>query len=327
MSLIDRYIAEVGRHLPEKDRSDIEAEIRSTIEDMSDEREHNTARPADERIIADTLEELGDPQLLAYKYAPPKRYLIGPGWYDVYLTTLRRILLTVLPIFAAVTFILALGSSPLDFAGAFADALSGAFRVGLQILFWVTVVFVLLERSDAIPGESLTTRKGTWTVDQLPDIHRKRQISAGEAVFNIAMLLFLILWIVLPAVFRPVPFLHPDLWNLWLPLLLGILVLSLVHELFQLRIGNWTRPLMVSNVLLGLASIAYILLLVLTQDVIINPAFLATIESSVVEAGSRNAETWAAWTIYISAAILVGIVIWDMVQSIRLAREFEESSS
>ncbi|MGZ9224021.1 MAG: hypothetical protein ACXW4M_00545 [Anaerolineales bacterium] len=38
MSLIDRYIAEVGRHLPEKDRSDIEAEIRSTLEDMIEER-------------------------------------------------------------------------------------------------------------------------------------------------------------------------------------------------------------------------------------------------------------------------------------------------
>ena len=32
MSLIDRYIAEVGRHLPEKNRSDIEAEIRAVRE-------------------------------------------------------------------------------------------------------------------------------------------------------------------------------------------------------------------------------------------------------------------------------------------------------
>ena len=38
MNLIDRYIAEVGRHLPEKDRSDIEAEIRSMMEDMLEER-------------------------------------------------------------------------------------------------------------------------------------------------------------------------------------------------------------------------------------------------------------------------------------------------
>ena len=40
MSLIDRYIAEVGRHLPEKNRKDIEAEIRSMLEDMIDENSH-----------------------------------------------------------------------------------------------------------------------------------------------------------------------------------------------------------------------------------------------------------------------------------------------
>ena len=34
MKLIDRYIAEVGRHLPRKQRADIEAEIRSTLEDI-----------------------------------------------------------------------------------------------------------------------------------------------------------------------------------------------------------------------------------------------------------------------------------------------------
>jgi len=81
MGLIDRYIAEVGRHLPEKDRSDIEAEIRSLIEDMLEER-GRTVKTADEKVRAETLEQLGDPQLLAAKYSPPKRYLIGPEWYE-----------------------------------------------------------------------------------------------------------------------------------------------------------------------------------------------------------------------------------------------------
>ena len=54
MSLINRYIAEVGRHLPEKDRSDIEAEIRSMIEDMLDERRERgqNAKAADDKVIA-----------------------------------------------------------------------------------------------------------------------------------------------------------------------------------------------------------------------------------------------------------------------------------
>ena len=38
MNLIDKYIAEVGKYLPRKSRADIEAEIRSTLEDMLEER-------------------------------------------------------------------------------------------------------------------------------------------------------------------------------------------------------------------------------------------------------------------------------------------------
>jgi hypothetical protein len=55
MSLIDRYIAEVGRHLPEKDRSDIENEIRTMVDDMIDERGPSAAKS--ETIVAETLEQ------------------------------------------------------------------------------------------------------------------------------------------------------------------------------------------------------------------------------------------------------------------------------
>ena len=37
MKLIERYIAEVGRHLPQKNKEDIQTEIGSTIEDMLDD--------------------------------------------------------------------------------------------------------------------------------------------------------------------------------------------------------------------------------------------------------------------------------------------------
>jgi hypothetical protein len=155
MRLIDRYIAEVGRHLPEKDRADIEAEIRSMLEDMLDERSQSTGISADEKVIVEVLEGLGDPRLLASKYAPSKRYLIGPGWYEVYVKTLQRILFTVLPIFAVVTFVLTLTQNPLDFINAVGEAFGGAFNVGLQILFWTTLVFVIMERSEAVPNEAL----------------------------------------------------------------------------------------------------------------------------------------------------------------------------
>lgn len=137
MSLIDRYVASVGRHLPEKDRADIEAEIRSMIEDTLEERGHN-AGSADETVIVETLEELGDPRLLAFQYAPPRHYLIGPDWYEGYIKVLQRVLFTALPVFAAVTFILALTRDPMDFINALGEAAGGAFDVGMQIVFWVT---------------------------------------------------------------------------------------------------------------------------------------------------------------------------------------------
>jgi len=329
MNLIDRYIAEVGRHLPEKDRSDIEAEIRSTLEDMVEERRHRTTTSADDKIIAETLEQLGDPQLLASKYTPLKRYLIGPGWYDVYLKTLQRVLFTVLPIFAAVTFILTLTENPLDFINAVGEAVGSAFDVGLQILFWMTIVFVFLERSGEIPDESLRQKNRIWTVTQLPKFPRKRQISIAETVINIASILFVLIWIVLPfAIARfqgdpvPVPFLHPNLWNFWLPIFFVLMVLTLVHEVFQLKIGNWTPALTVTNVILGLSSIVFTVALVLTQEVI-NPAFLAMLDRN----GASELREVATWSINISAAVIAGIYVWDIVNSIRLARQLAKEKS
>lgn len=321
MNFIERYVAEVGRHLPEKDRTDIEAEIRSMIEDMLEERGHN-AKSADNKAIAETLEGLGNPKFLAFKYAPPKQYLIGPGWYEIYIKTLQRVLFTVLPILAAVTIVLTLAEDPLAFGSAVEKAIGSLFDVGLQIWFWMTIVFVLMERLEAVPNESLNSAKRTWTVDQLPELPRKRQISIGEVLMDIALVLFVMVWIALP-VFQgdseSVPFLNPDLWSFWLPILLILLGLTLVHDMFQLKIGNWTPTLTVTNVILGLISIVYLVVLVTTQD-LVNPAFLAMLEE---RGASRLIET-ARWSVNISAAIIAGIYVWDMVNSIRLARQLKQ---
>lgn len=328
MSLINRYIAEVGRHLPEKDRSDIEAEIRSMIEDMLEERGHDV-KSANDKVITETLEGLGDPQLLAAKYAPPKRYLIGPDWYEGYVKVLQRVLFTALPIFAVVTFILTLTRDPLDFINAVGEAMGGAFDVGIQILFWVTLVFVFLERSGEKPDGLPTPGSQAWTVAQLPELPRKRQISTAETIMNIAFILFGLIWIALPFTIArfegnpaPVPFIHPNLWNFWLPLFFVIMGLTLVHEVFKLKIGNWTPALTATNVILGLVSIVYIAALVITQNVI-NPAFLDMLATR----GAPELREVVTWTVDISAAVIAGIYIWDMIHSIRMARRLQEEPS
>src|SRR5574338_964427 len=82
MNLIDRYIAEVGKHLPRKNRADIEAEIRSTLEDMLEERSQGTG-PADEATVMAMLKDYGAPREVAAKYKT-HQYLIGPRLFPIF---------------------------------------------------------------------------------------------------------------------------------------------------------------------------------------------------------------------------------------------------
>ena len=61
MNLIDKYIQEVTRRLPEKNRKDIALELRSTIEDM-------LPKQYSEEEVKEVLKELGNPAILANGY-------------------------------------------------------------------------------------------------------------------------------------------------------------------------------------------------------------------------------------------------------------------
>src|SRR5512147_279757 len=91
MNLIDKYIAEVGKHLPRKNRADIEAEIRSTLEDMIEERKQAHG-PLDDAAVIELLKEYGAPRKVAESYVGP-RYLIGPRIYPFFEMVTRIVLI------------------------------------------------------------------------------------------------------------------------------------------------------------------------------------------------------------------------------------------
>ena len=85
MNLIEIYIQEVTRRLPEKSREDIGLELRSTIEDML---------PDDytEEDVKVVLEKLGNPVTLASGYRDRPMHLIGPRYFDIYVSLLKMII-------------------------------------------------------------------------------------------------------------------------------------------------------------------------------------------------------------------------------------------
>jgi hypothetical protein len=88
MTLIDKYINQVGDNLPEKDREDIKAEIRSILEDTLESRSETAGRPVDDAMTVEVLKEFGTPGKMAASYLPP-RYLIGPRLYPTFLMVLK----------------------------------------------------------------------------------------------------------------------------------------------------------------------------------------------------------------------------------------------
>jgi len=81
MRIIDLYIQEVTRRLPEKSREDIALELRSTIEDMlPDDYSEEDVKPV--------LEKMGNPAILASGYLDRPMHLIGPRYFDVYINLL-----------------------------------------------------------------------------------------------------------------------------------------------------------------------------------------------------------------------------------------------
>ena len=95
MNLIDRYVTEVGKHLPlVKGRKDIEKELRSTLEDMLEDRAQKAGRAADEAMEIELLKEYGAPQKVAATYNP-QPYLIGPRMFPFFLMVLKIVITVV----------------------------------------------------------------------------------------------------------------------------------------------------------------------------------------------------------------------------------------
>src|SRR5512138_3344303 len=96
MNLIDKYIAEVGKHLPRRNRADIEAEIRSPLEDMLEERKQAQGA-LDDAAVIELLKEYGAPRKVAESYVGP-RYLVGPRMYPFFEMVTRIVFIVLISI-------------------------------------------------------------------------------------------------------------------------------------------------------------------------------------------------------------------------------------
>jgi hypothetical protein len=248
-NLIDRYIAEVGRMLPEKQRNDVQLELRSALQDALDERGLIADTEADEAKVAALLKEFGRPTTVAQNYGA-RNSLIGAELLPYYLQILRinTIIITVLHLIGFVIRSFA-ESTVVDVLG---DSI-GTYANSLLIMFAIlTIVFALLEKgmigmkvSDK-DWNPLSLQKD-WDPFTLPeatpDPEKVRLFDTiVELFFTAAFAMLLVLlpdWAALPE-WEGVPDILIKLQPFF-PALIGLAVAEIALKLYVLIRGRWNR--------------------------------------------------------------------------------------
>ena len=272
---IERYVYDVARRLPEKDREEVKKELRANITDMLPE------NPGDEQVKK-VLYELGSPASLAEKYRQKPRYLISPAYYDEYV----RVLKWVLPLVGVVVMVIGFAVSAFDAvkagsnnyalvaSGIISKGISMGISAAFQALVWTTVGFAIAERS----GErSARSDAHGWKVEDLPEVQKneKANIALSE---SIAELIVIVVFSVLGLLFCTgrLPFMMAfsngdiQFYNIFsdgflalcVPAILVSLALAVVEGIAKIRDRRWSVFVCSAVVLKSLVDMAFSLFLI-----------------------------------------------------------------
>ncbi|MGA5691606.1 HAAS signaling domain-containing protein [Cytobacillus pseudoceanisediminis] len=331
MDLIEVYIQEVTRRLPEKSRADIALELQSTIRDMLPD-DYN------EEEVKDVLSKLGSPAALAAGYRDQPMHLIGPRYFDVYVSLLKMIL----PIAAAIALISVAAEFIFDFhrddtiinmvLGFMGYGVWRLIEVAIQVFFWLTIVFAVIERMDKGKEQHpLSPSLKPWTPDDLKSITyipKKKAISKCE-VFG--SLMWTAIWATLyfyadrlMGVYRgggeglefQIAAVNQEVLLGYWPIVVVIIALEVGLALYKLIIGQWTKRMAIFNTVLELfATIVFIFILL--NPNLLQPEFTAYM-SDLFSISAAQFKSWLLGGIMIVFIFYAGMSIFDGIRKSRI---------
>ena len=308
MNLIDKYVAEVGKHLPLlKGREDIEQELKSTLEDMLEDKAEQTGRPRDEALEIELLKEYGSPQKIASTYNPHP-YLIGPRMFPFFLMVLKIVLAVVVIVMLAISWINAVASYPLlaaDFMQIIFQGFGKALSAAIAAFGNVVLVFATLER--VLPEKEIGdfSDENEWDPASLakqpdPDIVKSGDLIA-EIAFTVLGLAFLNGLFNLPV--------FTDEFTTFIPWINAVFLAEIALDVYLLFTAKWNALGRVSKVLIEAAGVAITVMLIRTPDLTIftNESLLNFIKISEEVGGIALIANYTTSIILIVVLIIQGI--------------------
>jgi hypothetical protein len=325
MNLIDKYIAEVGKHLPRKNRADIEAEIRSTLEDMLDERKQAKGQ-ADEATVLELLKEYGSPREVAATYKT-HQYLIGPRLFPIF----EMILRIVFAVVAGTSLIgLGVGLTKTGLTGpAFISTIGqwfGGLISGLIGAFGnIVLIFAIIERTQA--ANKFEKEFKEWDPKVLKSEADPDQIDMPDHIVTIIFtVLGLIVFNLYPNVFS-IRFASDGTW-VTLPILTATFfrflpwinmmgLVQIVFHGFMLRQKDWTSITRSVGIVMDIAGMILALVILRTPGIFgLTPASFAGIGST--EAADNLSRLFNSMPTLIITIVVVVTVIKVIKSLLRL---------
>lgn len=266
--MIERYIYEVTKRVPQETRDEIRMELQGLIDDMC---------TAEECSVEDALQKLGSPAEFAKRYREDSNYVIGPEYYDNYIWLLKIALFGIG--ISAILSAIAQGIIDMEswtgfFTNFFTELFATFINGTISMVGVITIIFAILERQkvkvDIKPEEKWSVGDlsknvvsvKSWTPSSLPPIPDKRAIiKRSDSVVSIIFITVFaaLLWFA-PQVFGAFHYdgnklqsiaciFNLNEWDAIAPIFIFCLFVSLVDEVVRLMTGYYCKPVMYSNII------------------------------------------------------------------------------
>lgn len=266
--MIERYIYEVTKRVPQDTREEIRLELQSLIEDMC---------AAEECSVEEALQKLGNPAEFAKRYREDSGYLIGPEYYDNYIWVLKIALIGIgisALISAIVQGIVDAQNYTDFFTGFFTELFTSFINSLYGIVGIITIIFAVLERQKVKvalkPEEKCSSDSSKpWSPLSLSPMPDKRAIiSRSDSIISIIFItIFAALLLFAPQLFGAFHYdgeklqsiaciFNLEAWSSIAPLFLFCLLTALVDEIIRLVTGYYCKTVMYSSIICNTLQIA-----------------------------------------------------------------------
>jgi hypothetical protein len=237
MDLIERYLAAIGRQLPDNQAGDITSELRDVLMSRQEEQEERLGRPLTRAELEAMLVEFGHPLTVAGRYRQTQ-YLIGPEVFPFWWAAVKVMLTVIAGIYLV---LIVIGVLTDDTPARFGRGVPSVWYVVIYLFGLITLVCMGIERF----GKARILQR--WDPGNLPPAKGKQRSRfelgteiAADAVF----IAWWIGWIHFENIIPHPDFLRFDLapvWSIWHWPILAYFAVELVANLIVIARPGWVR--------------------------------------------------------------------------------------